>query len=64
MNNFVTIRRAAKIVGVPEFKLRKMVKNKECPGFYSGNRFLVNLRLLQELLDQMSQSHKQEDNTP
>lgn len=64
MNNFATIRQAAKIVGVSEYMLRKMVKNKELPGFYSGSHFIVNLRLLRELLDQMSQSHKQEDNTP
>ena len=36
--------------------LRSMVKRGECPGFYSGSRFYVNMALLREKLEQDSRS--------
>lgn len=41
---FLTIRQAAKRSGVPEYLIRRMVKRKECPGFYSGNRFYIHFQ--------------------
>ena len=51
MTNFITIRTAAKLGILPEHRLRQMVHTGECPGFYSGNRFLINVEQLKELLD-------------
>lgn len=39
---FLSIRQTAKRSGVPEYLIRGMVNRKECPGFYSGNRFYVH----------------------
>lgn len=56
MNNarFVTIRQAAKAGILPEFRLRKMQKAGQLPGIYAGNKFLINVELLDQQLDQMS----------
>ncbi len=54
MTNYITIRTAAKQGILPEHRLRQMVHTGECPGFYSGNRFLINVEQLKELLDQKS----------
>ena len=53
---FKTINPAAKEVGIPPFTLRSMVKRGACPGFYSGNRFLVNVDLLREQLERESRA--------
>lgn len=39
---FLTIRQEAKRSGVPEFRLRRFVEKGIVPGFFSGNKFLVN----------------------
>ena len=46
MSNYLTIRQTAKELGFPETRIRIMVKRGECPGIYSGNRFLVNVEAL------------------
>lgn len=53
---FLTIRRAAAEVGLPHTLLRKMLANSTLPGFYSGNRYYVNLDLLREKLEEQSHS--------
>lgn len=45
---FLTIRKAARVLEVPERLIRSMVAQGVCPGIYSGNRFLVNTDLLRE----------------
>lgn len=57
MPKFVTIRQAAATGLLSEHRLRIMVAEGKCPGIRSGNRFLVNLDALAELLDSESQSN-------
>lgn len=50
-NDFLSPKRAA-ILGIcSERKLRTMIKNGECPGFYSGSRFVINIPMLKEKID-------------
>jgi len=49
-----TIRETARLGLLSEFALRKMVKDGTLPGVFSGNRFLVNVPQLRELVDEMS----------
>ena len=53
---FLTIRQAAREVGLPHTLLRKMLENSTLPGFYSGNRYYVNIDLLREKLEQDSKA--------
>lgn len=54
MPEFKTIRETAKLKILPEHCLRLMQKQGELPGIKSGNRFLVNVDALIELLDKKS----------
>ena len=54
MNQFKTIRQTAAMGVLPEHRLRILVAQKDCPGFYAGNRFLVNGDLLIEQLNRRS----------
>ena len=56
---FQTVRQAARYLEVPEHLIRSMVAQGECPGIYSGNRFLVNVEALREYLDTASRSSKE-----
>ena len=51
---FVTIRQAASTGVLSEYPLRLMEKQGRLPGIRSGNRFLVNLPLLNAQLDRES----------
>lgn len=51
---FLTIRRTAATGLLSEHYLRQLVARGECPGIRTGNRFLVNLEALVELLEQQS----------
>lgn len=44
----MTIRAAAEECGISEYMLRNWVKQGKCPGMYSGNRFLVNVKQLEK----------------
>jgi len=57
MPKFITIRQAAATGLITEHRLRIMVAEGKCPGIRTGNRFLVNLDALAELLDSESRSH-------
>lgn len=50
MPEFKTIRQTAALGVLTEHRLRLMVAQGTCPGIYVGNRFLVNVELLLELL--------------
>ena len=54
MSSYLPIRQTAKKLDFPEARIRIMVKRGECPGIYSGNRFLVNLEAFAEQLDAQS----------
>ena len=51
MPTFKTIRQTAAMGFVPENLLRERLKQCQLPGVYSGNRFLVNVEALVELLN-------------
>ena len=40
---FQTIRQVAKLFNLPEFSIRRLVMTGRAPGFYSGNRFYLNV---------------------
>lgn len=54
MPEFKTIRQVAATGILPEHRLRIMQKQGILPGIQAGNRFLVNVSALVELLDSMS----------
>lgn len=54
MAEYKTIRQVAASGLISEHYLRGMVAREECPGFRSGNRFLINVELLKEKLNEMS----------
>ena len=51
MPTFKTIRQTAAMGFVTENLLRERLKQGQLPGVYSGNRFLVNVEALVELLN-------------
>ena len=47
---FLTPRKAAEELQISYSTIRRMIKQGTCPGFYSGNRFMVNLTELTKSL--------------
>ena len=62
MPEFKTIRQTAATGLISEHYLRLMVKRGECPGIQSGNRYLVNVPALAEILDARSRSGRGGEN--
>lgn len=54
MIRFMTIRQTAETGIFTEWGLRKMLKEGELPGVYSGTRFYVNYQALEEKLREKS----------
>lgn len=54
MQIFKTIRQTAATGILPEYRLRIMVAEGICPGIKAGNRFLINVTALSEMLDAKS----------
>ena len=54
MPTFKTIRKTAAIGILPEHRLRLMQKQNLLPGIKAGNRFIVNVEALVELLNKQS----------
>ena len=54
MPTFKTIRQTAALKILPENRIRLLVAQGRCPGIYTGNRFMVNVEVLAEMLDQQS----------
>ena len=54
MDGFMSIRKTADEFGLPENMLRTWVKTGECPGFYVGTKFMVNIDMLDAKLKDMS----------
>lgn len=64
MPEFKTIRQTAATGILSEHRLRLLVAAGECPGIQTGNRFLINVTALSELLDEKSRcSMRKEDAT-
>lgn len=57
MTTFKTIRQTAATGIISEHYLRLMVKRGECPGIQNGNRYLVNVPALEEMLDKQSRAN-------
>ena len=55
---FLTINHAAAEVGLPHTFLRRMLASSELPGFYSGNRYYVDVDLLREKLKEYAEESK------
>ena len=60
MPNFKTIRQAAATGILTEHRIRLMVAAGACPGIRTGNRFLVNMDALAEMLDRESRKAREE----
>ena len=58
---FCTIRQAAARGYLSERHLRLLLAQGKLPGLFSGNRFKVNIRLLEQQLDRMSAAAIRED---
>lgn len=54
MPEFKTIRQTAATGILSEHRIRLMVAEGRCPGLKAGNRFLVNVGALAEMLDRES----------
>lgn len=59
MPNFKTIRQAAATGILTEHRIRLMVAAGTCPGIRAGNRFLVNMDALAEMLDRESRKARE-----
>lgn len=58
---FKTIRQVAGMGILSEHHLRKLHKENRLPGIYSGNRFLINVKQLIEIMDKKSLSEIKEE---
>lgn len=61
---FMTIRQAAGAGVLSEYTLRIMEKQGRLPGIRSGNRFLVNVTMLEQQLDRESAANAQAAREP
>lgn len=61
MPTFRTIRQTAATGILPEYRLRLMQKQNRLPGIQAGNRFMVNIEELVELLNKQSRKAVSED---
>lgn len=59
-SSYPTIREVASTGLLPEFRLRCMLRQGRLPGFYTGNRYRVNLQKLMEQLEDESNSRGRE----
>lgn len=59
MPEFKTIRQTAATGILSEHRIRLMVATGQCPGIKTGNRFLVNVSALAEMLDAESRKTKE-----
>ena len=54
-----SIRETVKITGLSESLIRQLVKQKKCPGFYNGKKFIVNVDLFIESINAKSRPDKE-----
>ena len=55
--HFATIRTTSEMGFITQHNLRLRVKQGKCPGYYAGNRFMVNVSALIELLEEESREN-------
>lgn len=51
MPEFKTVRKTAAPGFITESHLRRLIKTGQCPGYYAGSRFMVNVTALTAMLD-------------
>lgn len=61
---FQTIRQVAKLLNLPEYSVRRLVKTGRAPGFYSGNRFYLNVAEFENQLNSCGGNIENVTNTP
>lgn len=54
MVKLMTVKSVAREYGLSEDMLRSWIKRGECPGFYNGNRFMINVDLLEKKITDIS----------
>lgn len=54
----MTVKDAARECGVSEYFLRNWIRRGECPGVYSGTRFLINVDKLEQKIREGSSGNK------
>ena len=54
---YMTTRETAQELQVPENLVRRMVKSGAAQGFYSGNRFYIDVPAFREMLADMSRAN-------
>lgn len=54
---FKTIRQTAATGILTEYRIRCLVAEGKCPGIVTGNRFLVNVEALKEMLNAQSRGN-------
>ena len=60
MDKILTVKATARELGLSENMLRTWIKCGECPGFYRGNRFYINVDMLERQISKKSrESQKQ-----
>lgn len=57
MDSYLTIRTAAKQKGLSEHAMRTLCKCGRVPGFYSGNRFYVDMERFSSVLREISDNN-------
>ena len=50
---FEATRKAATITGVPEYRIRQMIREGTVPGFFAGKKYLINIDAFLKVLEQM-----------
>ena len=50
MDKLLTVKSTAKEFNLPEEMLRNWIKQGKCPGIYHGNRFLINISMLEDMI--------------
>ena len=58
MVKLMTVKNVVKEYGLSENMLRTWIKKGECPGFYNGNRFMINVDLLEKKMTEDSQTRE------
>ena len=58
---FEAARKTAIITGVPEYRIRQMIKEGKVPGFYAGKKYIINVDAFIEALTMMSKQPEGND---
>ena len=54
MDRYMTVNETVKYSGLSENMLRNWIKQGRCPGIRNGNRFLINVDMLEEQMREES----------